>query len=481
MAGGNTKLQTLLGLFRGSGGNVALQRSGLDYWLHYPIAGELVASFYLDSYTIGAYTANSILAVWAKKLYASVEEDDASVVRTGTWVNLTNAGAYGGDYSYSLTAGDTAVFTTPAGVTAVGVRGCHLTNCGVAKVAIDGDLTRANKLSTAQQLVDAGTLANTVLIANGGTLNPTDRIINMYGANNYDTKTIFADDLTAGAHVITLTITGYKQAASSAARVYIAGMLYHAPSTGFDAIGLAIMDVIQIGAGGSVYDYVNLILPDGAVTPAYVGSGHGYENQTSLTFTLDGVASAPADGEVVYGNSIIATRVTDLYHPEIGAGGTPIGASVTTYTIDARYGLKIDAAITWGQGGATTQSYPAMFPVLAFLDRGANIDLRGQSVTLADNNGSFKANAKSKAAYLWDDDGNYGALLYAPDTSKNTLDYVYAPTVSMAIEDRAGGVFNKIYQARVSGATETFVLNDVWQSTAYYYIQYFANTSIFPL
>lgn len=461
---GDTPLTRLLSKFTGSSGEVGVHRVGLDYWLYTPIAGGRYAGYYLANVTISGFTAHSFAGISSRMPFLSVEEDDASVVRAGTWVNGSNAGAYGGDYSYSVTATNTATFTTPAGTRAVGIRSCNLTNCGVASVSIDGDLTRANRLSTAQALVDAGTLANTVLIANGGTLNPTDRVINTYGANNYDTRTVFADDLTAGVHTVVLTITGYKQAASSAARVYIGGMLYNSTSVTIATASIVVETLQSVCPSGSVYEYAFNITPTGASGAGFTGNGHGYETETSLSITVDGLPSTPADGEIVAGASIQAVRASNLFHPNLNAGVTQIGTGAMTYDLLAN-GVEVSWSVTWSIGGSAAQAYFAMCPTGIFMDKGANIGLLNQSVTLSNDNNSTQVNATSQAVYTWDSDGNYAMLLYIPNMADVSY-YTYAANKAF-IEDTTGGTRNKMYISYINGSPLVYAAG-VWQCRAQY-------------
>ena len=112
----------------------------------------------------------------------TINDDAAGVSHSGTWTTGTNAVAYGGTYHYSTEAGATIRCTCAATTTAVGIRSFKATNGGIGVAYIDNDTTLCTLLPTAQSLVDAGTLANTVLVANGGTLNPTDRIYDAYAA-----------------------------------------------------------------------------------------------------------------------------------------------------------------------------------------------------------------------------------------------------------------------------------------------------------
>ncbi|MGH2755528.1 MAG: hypothetical protein ACRDLB_14010, partial [Actinomycetota bacterium] len=164
----------------------------------------------------------------------SVDDPDASWTyaggsgTSGAWLTSTNSQAFGGSYKRETNAGATATYAAPLGATKLGLRGFKDPNGGLMKVAIDGDATRANLLPTAQQLVDAGTFPNTILVGNRGTLQPTDRVYDAYAATaTPDTQETFASGLAASVqHQMQLTVTGYKRAAAGDARGYVSGAMY---------------------------------------------------------------------------------------------------------------------------------------------------------------------------------------------------------------------------------------------------------------
>ncbi|MDQ0767991.1 hypothetical protein QF031_000740 [Pseudarthrobacter defluvii] len=93
----------------------------------------------------------------------------------------------------------------------------------------------ADRLDTAQDVVTRGWYANTILVANGSTLNPTDRVMDSYSPttaqNKYAARRVLAADLTAGAHTVKLTVTGYNRIGVSAQRAYVTRFLHSLPST----------------------------------------------------------------------------------------------------------------------------------------------------------------------------------------------------------------------------------------------------------
>ncbi|MDQ0767990.1 hypothetical protein QF031_000739 [Pseudarthrobacter defluvii] len=55
--------------------------------------------------------------------------------------------------------------------------------------------------------------------------------------------------------------------------------------------------------------------PAGTTAPGETGNIHGWEAEVSLTFAVDGAASAPAFGACVDGvNEFVVTRVSSLRH-----------------------------------------------------------------------------------------------------------------------------------------------------------------------
>src|SRR5690606_32598678 len=120
-------------------------------------------------------------------------------------------------YRQSSTSGSTVTWTSPTS-TAVGIRTVATTNGGLAKVSIDGSATAATMLPTAQQMVDSGKYLAGILVANGGTLNPTDRVLDCYSPNAagtagyedlWDVRVGFAEGLSSAAHTVVITATGY--------------------------------------------------------------------------------------------------------------------------------------------------------------------------------------------------------------------------------------------------------------------------------
>jgi hypothetical protein len=155
----------------------------------------------------------------------SVGRDDASITRTGTFSTGTQAAAYGGGYRFSTATNAQVARSTVAGATAAGMHFTIAADGSLWKVSIDGDPTRARLLKTAQQVVDDGIFPASILAANGGPFNPTDRVVSCFQNRSiiYDNLVAFADDLTPGVHAITLNGYGVEPIYTAVQAAYTAG------------------------------------------------------------------------------------------------------------------------------------------------------------------------------------------------------------------------------------------------------------------
>jgi hypothetical protein len=445
---GLTRLNNLLSAFEGAGDEVGIYR--LDaatetYWLCQHIGSARYWCVSFLSSTIAGKTLHVLGKSKVQSPFAVLDQTDGSFNYSGTWTHgISMSGTYGGTYSRTTVAGATATFTSPSNTYRVGLRASTASNAGVCKVAIDGDATRANLLSTAQELVDAGTLANTVLVANGGTLNPTDRVLDQYGAIlTADVYTPLANDLTPGVHSVVTTCTGYKRAAASDVRLYLSGMDYCTTLLRMSTANTALRDVGEsIFNSISVWEYA-LSLDSGALC----GNGHGYESQTTLTIEADGVAQTINNGTKVTGANVTITRTTELFAPAINSGATQVANVTTVYVMHPTSGLKITTTLDWLVSADVTQAYVAMLPVDNSLDKGGNIAEGVTDALLLDDNDSNKVTGQGNFVTAWDTDGVYGVAAYVEDVNNTLLNWSKSDQDAF-IQDRVAG-FNKIYFERV--------------------------------
>jgi len=491
-----TKLLTVMGgtlkfpfnYFTGRSSTVGILGESVsgNYALIQKIDGDRVFCVPIRTFTssapLGSATEHFIYRPSFANLY-SVEDDKANarITFTGTWPTVPDAALLGGDCTVSTTANDYLSFTTPAGTTRVGILYWQITNAGLAKVEIDGDATLATLLPTAQDLVTATTFPDTILVANGGTLNPTDRVLDQYINGNVRQKQqAFANDLTAGVHTVKMTNTGYKRAASSDDRLYIDGLMFGGNTeitTGLMAV--EVLDEI-LYPSSSVFEYAISWQPESGETYTdFLGNGHGYDYQASLTPTVDGAAATPAYHNMVAGGNAKIVRVSNLKHPDVNGGADNIADVTTTYTMKPRTGLDVDVDITWLVAGKLGYSYPAMFPANESLfDIGKNSALSA-GVALTNDNDTAQANGTGNVETMWkaSGTGNYGIMLNIKNLAQATNNFTNTPVgQKFWIQDITGGLFNKMYLSRVVGAGvyETVSINDKIISNNNYRGQYFA-------
>lgn len=468
-----TRLDSLLIAFNGGGDEVGIYRLDVGansaYWLCQHIGNARYWCTQLLSSTIDTKTLHALYKSKIQSPFLALDQTSAAFTYAGTWThNISQAGTYGGTYSRTTVATSTATVVTPASVYRVALRGMSASNAGVCKVSIDGDPTRANLLSTAQDLVTAGTLPDTVLIANGGTLNPTDRVIDQYSAVlTADTVVRLADDLSAEAHTIVLTCTGYKRAASSDTRLYLSGLDYCATTTRMSAVGAIMRDVnISINNNVSAWEYALGV--NGAVL---CGGLHGYEGQTALTIAVDSVETVLENNQSATGGELTVVRTTQLFSAGVDAGATQIADVSTTYTLNPTTGLNINAVFDWLVNASITQAFAAMMPVDDTYDKGGNIST--SDVTLLDNDDSIKAQGAGNLLMAWDIDGYYGAAVYVYDENGTLLNWLNSSDFAY-IQDRTAG-FNKMYFSRVDApATESVAVGGQWVLESFRKVGYFS-------
>lgn len=466
----SSQIPAIVATFANAPGSVGVFRETDQYAFVLPSASRYFAA---ELSAVGAAGTNTprIATVREAHPMVSANQTDASVTRSGTWTINIAGTTYGGNYMRTETADDYVEFVTPAACEHIGVWHFAAVNAGVCKVEIDGDATLANRLRTAQQLVDVGELASTVLVANGGTLNPTDRVWNQF-TESFGTlnRYLIADGLTSAAHTVRLTCTGYKGTTATGVRLYFAGYAYGGAAVTLDTADIAIFVADDIGQTSSRWELAHYFQPEGGSTNEFIGHLNT-DKLVSLALTVDGDDPTLTNGTMAVGTEIALTTVSDLRHPDTGA--TDIGSLQLTYTIAAVSGLTVDYTLTWLVAGASPYGYAAMLPMPEAFDRGANAALESD-VTLTDNDDSINADAASAAAYLWQSAGDYGVLLYCPNLALTNANFAQCSSNFLWIQDRVGGTINKVYLMR-HDSEQAVAINDVWRSIVNYRLKYFAD------
>ncbi|MEO7399037.1 MAG: hypothetical protein ABIW84_10775, partial [Ilumatobacteraceae bacterium] len=298
---------------------------------------------------------NQPLRMYNKSLdlpYLTLDDTDGSFVYGGTWLaSLTQSGTFGGTWRTTSVVGSTVTWTSPACQLVI-LRTVTDVNVGLAKVTIDGSATAANGLPTAAAVVASGAYPSTILVANGGTLNPTDRVFDGWSSvRKSDVFTLFADGMTSGAHTVVMTFTGYANVSGTGTlRMGVSGFSYSDatmnPATpgvtmyvgGLSGIYNPIGTYAHIGSStnGGADEISFQTQPAGGGTFTWAGGSHGYESETSSSLTVDGVLTTlTTDGQIVSGATVIFNRVCDLFHPNLGAGNTRYASDEMVYTFTA--------------------------------------------------------------------------------------------------------------------------------------------------
>lgn len=302
--------------------------------------------------------ADAVPAVWRPIT-------DANVTKVGTWIaNVADAGAFGGFYTRSLTAGDTIASDGGANKL-VGhtlfASIFNISNAGFALVAIDGDYTAANMLPTVTQTeVTAGYFSS-------GDIGK--RYLDTYLAvTDTDCQVCLAEGLTDTAHTITIKVQGTKRAASGDVRVYVTGFGAASALTKPTDANARLSYVRYVGdprGGISSIACVPSYTPTGFTNYQFMGEAHGNDALVSEAWTADGVAGGstngmPAAGAYLSGQEIRLERVFTFNHPNAAACATR--RHVCWVKVGDPF-LHSENQVRWATAGSLSQFYTGMLPV----------------------------------------------------------------------------------------------------------------------
>ncbi|MEU4399775.1 hypothetical protein [Micromonospora orduensis] len=376
-----------------------------------------------------------------------------TVTDSGSWTFGANVDALGGSYWQSTVAGATKTWTSPAGTTALGINSVTTTNGSLAKVSIDGDATRANLLPTAQSLVDAGTYANTILAANGGTLQPTDRVYYSFAtAHSWSSSTMIATDLTPGAHTVVYTSLGYTPVGQgSANRAYISDFLYNnGQDLGAGSTTSVVEPVSSTISAISAWEYAILCRPTGSSQDYTIGNTHGGDTELSFQVYVNGAATTLTDNTItLLTDTAEIRRTSSLTHKYLNAGATKVADSEVWYRL-TRDGIQVDNTITWTVGGLVTADF-IMLPMPGVLSasggqrfgRGDHSANGSGPLTFTGLNGVLDVpKSRSTAGWMWQASGRLAAGVWCA----NPAGYLLANSPTY-FQDRNGDVL-KLYIAR---------------------------------
>lgn len=491
MVASDARVNKLISMFVPLSGDIGigLLPNGTDYQFLYGFGSSRYWQSVLRLMTTnpGNYSLHQLQTQAEVTPMFSVDGADASVTRgAGVTGPNANATSFNGHYWFGTAAAQTFTFTTPANATRVGWRGPLVSNGGAAIVSIDGDKTLANLLPTAQDVINSGAYPNTILVANGGTANPTDRILDTYNAgslpNNPDVVVGLADSLAAGAHTVVLTPVGVARSVGGGTRVYFSGYGYALAATTITDAGVVSYSSHNLNSSqGSAWEYaLQATFPVAGST--FVGSIHGYEAEDSVRVLVDGAATTLTAGQTVRAAAKVdVVRQTRLVSPD---DGSTFANVATTYHLDS-LGLRVDFAISWVKSLNVTAAY-VMGPMNGkawsssgraaqadtVFSQGSLLNYAPGPITLTGVGDNFLGNVATPAA--WTYGGNYGLLMWQPNVNQWTNNWSNSANF-VAIEDRGTSTpfVTKIYFARIWGSTgrsEAVSSGSVWRSSTRYLV-----------
>lgn len=410
------------------------------------------------------------------RLYGGVYGNSDSCTRSGSWTINAAAANYSGYYCRASATGAYIETTTPAGVTEIGIMSTVNANCGIQVVSIDGDNKLANLLPTAQQLVDDGSIANTCLVANGGTLNPTDRIfdltdpLNTGGLNflspSANIRIKVASGLTAGAHTIRVTNTGYLPAGASTAYLRINGFYFDDPAALLSNFPVSILGYettdIDIISTDSDNNFAFSFKPTAASGYEWIGhSGSCFNTSVSL-YVDDVLTELPAAGASVNGSEIKIVVVGEGFHSE---QVEKVLDFTQIFTFNPSTQLTVESSFTWLTAG-NISGYGYQLAATSSMNKGSILEAT-EDYTLNSDDETANGNIAGSAAYIWDADGEMGIML-------SVAAYVILPVGLVNITDRLDGI-NKIYFASYSGIVTDIDVNHSLSITCNYRIKRFVD------
>jgi hypothetical protein len=419
---------------------------------------------------------------------------NSTTFTTGTAASTSGTGLNAVVYpTYRMNdqAGATATWVSPANTTIVGLGVVIAQNGGLGKVTVSGATSgekTANLLKTAQAVVDSGRYPNTILVANGGTLNPTDRVIDYYSGGAltyYDQRVAVADTLPADTYTVTITGTGYKAAAASGARIYVDRFAYGFANTVVTDSGVQLFTTHDLSCSfPSAWEMAMDCKPATGSTWTFIGqAAHQLENQQTITTKVDGNNLTLTNGQVKSCGSAQVIRTTKLYHPDSGAAlaSPPLGTVTYTYTLTASQ-LAVSVDITFNVETDVRIGY-VMCPLAGAKSSPTKIDRAVMEsfprLLTCTASGQPLGPSFSSFFYGWDSTGNAGAGIYIPDYHGFTNGFA-SDVGSSYVEDRLSPPATKGYFPWVGGLVSVprrYKVGERQRYTAIYFGNYFEDTS----
>lgn len=410
------------------------------------------------------------------KMLGGVHINNAT--RLGSWTLNNAISQYGSAYRSSTSINGYAQFKTTGPCTAIGVYDVATGSAsGFCKVLIDNDPTLANRLPTAQQFVNNGTLASTCLTTNGGLLNPTDRLL--YGKNpgssailpihtdlSYFTtsrRLIIADNLPLDTHIVRFIITPYSAINNSTKTVRLTGIWFNDTSINITKPGVSFepISIPELSSTNSDNNFAFSYIPQGFNVNQAEWLGHaGSQFKASTSMYKDGtpLLSVPQGNYTNLCNEFKFNITGYCKHTAIGK----VATYTQSYTFTAKDGVKVNTIFVWNYPGTVTGYLPQLAvnePINVATAWEAN-----QNYILTNDDESYKYNQDATSGYIWNPTTNWAILCAIGDTS------------NLLIQDRTGGIINKLYFRRYNQTPVN--PNDTIQVEAVYKFKKFDNANI---
>ena len=413
-----------------------------------------------DYYSLSTLTTNPALTK------SGTAVSDLAVGRlTGKWIQMEGTNSY-----LQLVTGDNCTIVGAA------MGGGLTTSAAMCKVTIDGDATLADLLPTAQELVDASALTSAALVANGGSLNPTDRIMDTYNlTNNYIGPGIasivfFSNSLAPASHTVRVTETAYYHVGSSGGFVRMPGIFagganYARANSELTVPMFVLKQNMMTVMGTPEISWNNK--PEGASAYEWVGHTGSLKTKSAPVVNVDGAEITPANNTFSIGSVVEIVTQDNVRHSE--AGATNLGVLDMTFRFSASEGMTISHSLAWAVNGVAV-GYPCMLPVdHAVFDRYNTLGSGLAGGDLTDNDNAVNFNTTKQAAYCWDSDGYQAAIMQIPNLTITVENWAKTTTEQLWWADVAAseGTWKKAYATRFK-TDEAYTNIAAWSSEANY-------------
>lgn len=401
-----------------------------------------------------------------------------NATRLGSWTLNSANTQYGSAYRSSTSINGYAQFKTTGPCTTIGVYDVATSSAsGFLKVLIDNNSSLANMLPTAQDFINNGTLSSSSLIANGGVLHPTDRLL--YGKNpgsnsilpvhsdlNYFTSSrrlIIANNLPLDTHVVKFIITPYSAINNSTKTVRLTGIWFNDTSVNITKPGVSFEPITnpELISTNSDNNFAFSFVPQGFNVNQAEWLGHsGSQFKTSTSMYKDGnlLLNVPQGDYTNLCNEFKFNIIGYCKHSAIGK----VAYYTQSYTFTAKDGVKVNTTFVWSYPGTATGYLPQLSvnePVNVATAWEAN-----QNYILTNDDESYEYNQNATSGYIWNPITNWAILCAIGDTC------------NLLIQDRSGGIINKLYFRRYN-QTPVYP-NDTIQVEAVYKFKKFDNANL---